>query len=118
MEPSTTYHERPRALGELGDPYEWASEGPDGFDCSGLTRYAWSAHGIAARLGGTGLNIATRILGLLLAALAAQCALHAFAPVRPASCRRWNGLNSWMPALARPSYGPSFQARQQAALTT
>jgi len=30
------------------------------------------AHGIAARLGGTGLNIATRILGLLLAAMAVQ----------------------------------------------
>jgi len=30
------------------------------------------AHAIAARLGGTGLNIATRILGLLLAAMAVQ----------------------------------------------
>jgi hypothetical protein len=35
-----------RALGELGDPYVWASDGPDGFDCSGLTRFAWSAHDI------------------------------------------------------------------------
>jgi len=37
---------------------------------------AWAvlrqAHGIAARLGTTGLNIATRILGLLLAAMAVQ----------------------------------------------
>ena len=30
------------------------------------------AHAIAARLGTTGLNIATRILGLLLAAMAVQ----------------------------------------------
>lgn len=29
------------ALTELGKPYKWGAEGPDMFDCSGLTRYAY-----------------------------------------------------------------------------
>ncbi len=34
------------ALAQLGDPYVWGSSGPDGFDCSGLTQYAYAAAGI------------------------------------------------------------------------
>ncbi|MBA2389164.1 MAG: C40 family peptidase [Geodermatophilaceae bacterium] len=34
------------ALAQLGDPYLWAAAGPDSFDCSGLTMYAYAAAGI------------------------------------------------------------------------
>jgi cell wall-associated NlpC family hydrolase len=30
---------------QLGKPYEWAAAGPDSFDCSGLTQWAWKAAG-------------------------------------------------------------------------
>jgi cell wall-associated NlpC family hydrolase len=35
------------ALAQLGDPYVWGAAGPDAFDCSGLTSYAYAAAGIA-----------------------------------------------------------------------
>jgi len=35
------------ALAQLGDPYVWAGAGPDAFDCSGLTQYAYAAAGIS-----------------------------------------------------------------------
>jgi len=35
------------ALAQVGDPYVWGAEGPDAFDCSGLTLYAWSAAGVS-----------------------------------------------------------------------
>jgi cell wall-associated NlpC family hydrolase len=35
------------ALAQVGDPYVWAGTGPDGFDCSGLTSYAYAAAGVA-----------------------------------------------------------------------
>jgi peptidoglycan DL-endopeptidase CwlO len=35
------------ALAQVGDPYQWAATGPDSFDCSGLTMYAWAAAGVA-----------------------------------------------------------------------
>ena len=35
------------ALAQVGDPYVWAGTGPDGFDCSGLTMYAYAAAGVA-----------------------------------------------------------------------
>jgi peptidoglycan DL-endopeptidase CwlO len=35
------------ALAQMGDPYVWGASGPDGFDCSGLTSYAYAAAGIA-----------------------------------------------------------------------
>jgi cell wall-associated NlpC family hydrolase len=35
------------ALAQIGDPYVWGSSGPDGFDCSGLTQYAYAAAGIS-----------------------------------------------------------------------
>ena len=34
------------AMAQLGDPYVWAAAGPDSFDCSGLTQYAFAAAGI------------------------------------------------------------------------
>jgi cell wall-associated NlpC family hydrolase len=35
------------ALAQAGDPYVWAGSGPDSFDCSGLTQYAYAAAGIS-----------------------------------------------------------------------
>jgi cell wall-associated NlpC family hydrolase len=35
------------ALAQVGDPYVWAGAGPDSFDCSGLTQYAYAAAGIS-----------------------------------------------------------------------
>ena len=35
------------ALAQVGDPYVWAAAGPDAFDCSGLTQYAYAAAGVA-----------------------------------------------------------------------
>ncbi len=35
------------ALGKIGSPYVWGSSGPNGFDCSGLTSYAYGAAGVA-----------------------------------------------------------------------
>jgi peptidoglycan DL-endopeptidase CwlO len=34
------------ALAQVGKPYVWGSAGPDGFDCSGLTAFAYAAAGI------------------------------------------------------------------------
>ena len=33
------------ALAQRGDPYCWGCGGPNSFDCSGLTMYAWGAAG-------------------------------------------------------------------------
>jgi peptidoglycan DL-endopeptidase CwlO len=35
------------ALAQRGDPYVWGAVGPDSFDCSGLTRYAYAAAGVS-----------------------------------------------------------------------
>jgi cell wall-associated NlpC family hydrolase len=35
------------ALAQQGKPYVWAGAGPDSFDCSGLTQYAYAAAGIS-----------------------------------------------------------------------
>ncbi|SFK59741.1 C40 family peptidase [Geodermatophilus ruber] len=35
------------ALAQVGDPYVWGAGGPDSFDCSGLTQYAYAAAGIS-----------------------------------------------------------------------
>ena len=35
------------ALAQRGDPYCWGCSGPDSFDCSGLTMYAWAAAGVS-----------------------------------------------------------------------
>jgi peptidoglycan DL-endopeptidase CwlO len=34
------------ALAQRGKPYRWGAEGPDAFDCSGLTWAAWRAAGV------------------------------------------------------------------------
>jgi cell wall-associated NlpC family hydrolase len=34
------------AEAQIGKPYQWAGAGPDGFDCSGLTMFAWAAAGV------------------------------------------------------------------------
>ncbi len=33
-------------MAQLGKPYEYAAVGPNSFDCSGLTMYAWAAAGV------------------------------------------------------------------------
>ncbi|MET9870915.1 NlpC/P60 family protein [Streptomyces sp. NPDC006386] len=33
------------AVRQLGKPYEWGAEGPESYDCSGLTSQAWAAAG-------------------------------------------------------------------------
>jgi cell wall-associated NlpC family hydrolase len=33
-------------MAQLGDRYAWAGAGPDAFDCSGLTQFAWKAAGV------------------------------------------------------------------------
>lgn len=33
------------AVAQIGKPYEWGAEGPEAYDCSGLTQRAWAAAG-------------------------------------------------------------------------
>jgi cell wall-associated NlpC family hydrolase len=45
-----------RACAQIGDPYVWGAGGPDSFDCSGLTMYAWGgslSHSAAGQRGET-----------------------------------------------------------------
>jgi cell wall-associated NlpC family hydrolase len=35
------------ALAQVGDPYSWGAGGPNAFDCSGLTQYAYAAAGVS-----------------------------------------------------------------------
>jgi len=35
------------ALSQVGKPYQWGASGPDSYDCSGLTSWAWAHAGVA-----------------------------------------------------------------------
>ena len=35
------------AYRQLGKPYRWGAEGPDAFDCSGLSKWAWAKAGVS-----------------------------------------------------------------------
>ena len=35
------------ALSQLGKPYQWGASGPDRYDCSGLTMWAWARGGVS-----------------------------------------------------------------------
>lgn len=35
------------ALSQVGKPYRWGAEGPDAYDCSGLTKWAWAKAGVS-----------------------------------------------------------------------
>jgi cell wall-associated NlpC family hydrolase len=35
------------ALAQVGDPYVWGGAGPNSFDCSGLTQFAYKAAGVS-----------------------------------------------------------------------
>ena len=35
------------ALSQVGKPYQWGAAGPDSYDCSGLTMWAWAHGGVA-----------------------------------------------------------------------
>jgi len=50
------------ALAQIGKPYRWGGSGPDSFDCSGLTSYAWAAAGVSLpRTSGSQYGATTRI---------------------------------------------------------
>jgi peptidoglycan DL-endopeptidase CwlO len=34
-------------MAQVGKPYVWGASGPNSFDCSGLTMYAWGAAGVS-----------------------------------------------------------------------
>lgn len=56
------------ALAQLGKPYVWGAEGPDSYDCSGLTQTAWRAAGVSiTRVVGTQMHdgVATDLEHLL-----------------------------------------------------
>ena len=48
--------------GQIGKPYVYGGSGPDSFDCSGLTAWAWRAGGVlAVALGPTQYYETTRV---------------------------------------------------------
>ena len=49
---------------QLGKPYEWGAAGPDSFDCSGLTMWAWRAGGRSLPHGSQAQYGATRRVGV------------------------------------------------------
>lgn len=49
------------ALAQVGDPYRRRSAGPDAFDCSGLTSFAWASAGVTlTRSSGSQIRAAAR----------------------------------------------------------
>jgi len=50
------------ALAQLGDPYSYGAEGPDAWDCSGLTMMAWAQAGVSLpRSSGAQIGVGTRV---------------------------------------------------------
>jgi peptidoglycan DL-endopeptidase CwlO len=50
------------AVAQLGKPYQWGGSGPNSFDCSGLTSFAWRAAGVTIpRTSGTQYSGTKRI---------------------------------------------------------
>jgi peptidoglycan DL-endopeptidase CwlO len=44
--PTAGYKAAKHACSQIGDPYVWAAEGPNSYDCSGLTLAAWKTQGV------------------------------------------------------------------------
>jgi peptidoglycan DL-endopeptidase CwlO len=50
------------ALAQLGEPYSYGSEGPDAWDCSGLTMVAWAQAGVSLpRSSSAQIGVGTRV---------------------------------------------------------
>ena len=50
------------ALAQLGDPYSYGAEGPDAWDCSGLTMVAWAQAGVSLpRSSSAQIGVGTRV---------------------------------------------------------
>jgi peptidoglycan DL-endopeptidase CwlO len=50
------------ALAQLGEPYGYGSEGPDSWDCSGLTMVAWAQAGVSLpRSSSAQISVGTRV---------------------------------------------------------
>ena len=50
------------ALAQLGEPYAWGGNGPNSWDCSGLTSAAWAEAGVSLpRSSGSQINVGTRV---------------------------------------------------------
>jgi cell wall-associated NlpC family hydrolase len=50
------------ALAQLGEPYSYGAEGPDAWDCSGLTMMAWAQAGVSLpRSSGAQIGVGTRV---------------------------------------------------------
>lgn len=50
------------ALAQVGDPYVWAGNGPDAWDCSGLTSAAWAQAGVSLpRSSASQIGVGTRV---------------------------------------------------------
>lgn len=50
------------AMAQRGDPYQWGANGPDAWDCSGLTKAAWAQAGVSLpRSSGSQINVGTRV---------------------------------------------------------
>ncbi|MET0915167.1 MAG: NlpC/P60 family protein [Jiangellaceae bacterium] len=50
------------ALAQLGEPYSYGSEGPDAWDCSGLTMMAWAQAGVSLpRSSSAQIGVGTRV---------------------------------------------------------
>ncbi len=50
------------AMAQLGKPYVWGAEGPNSFDCSGLTMFAYAAAGVSLpHYTGAQINVGRRV---------------------------------------------------------